>query len=82
MTGTVRPEECFCPEKDFVKWLKSYHCLNRDYKQINDDLKPFGSVNFTLFRNEALKKFDHPGSMSVCNYVVVKNKVVNISIYL
>ncbi|XP_075233191.1 protein O-glucosyltransferase 2-like isoform X2 [Lycorma delicatula] len=73
--GVVTPEECYCPEKDFKKWLNTYQCLSKDYKQINEDLKPFPSVNFTSFRKEALKKFDQPGSMSVCNYVVVKNKI-------
>nr|CAD7441301.1 unnamed protein product [Timema bartmani] len=74
ISGPVYAEECFCPEKSITKWLTQYGC-SKSYSQIESDLKPFTSVNFTAVRSELIEKFNHPGSMSICNYVIKNNEV-------
>ncbi|KAJ9574240.1 hypothetical protein L9F63_026113 [Diploptera punctata] len=72
--GTVYADGCYCPVKSFTKWLTDFGC-EISYDQINSDLEAFPKVNFTEVRNAALKKFNHPGSMSICNYVIKDNQV-------
>ncbi|XP_069698369.1 protein O-glucosyltransferase 2-like isoform X2 [Periplaneta americana] len=72
--GPVYPDGCYCPVKSVSDWMKEFGCKS-SYQQISSDLKEFPSVNFTELRKYALEKFDHPGSMSVCNYVIKKNQV-------
>ena len=74
LPGIVYAEGCYCPVKSFTHWLNDFGC-ETSYDQINSDLEPFPSVNFTKARNAALEKFNHPGSMSICHYVVKNNEV-------
>jgi hypothetical protein len=73
--GPVYADGCYCPVKSISDWLKSFGCKS-SYDQINSDLRPFTNVNFTDLRGAALQKFNHPGSMSICNYVIKENQVM------
>lgn len=73
--GPVYADGCYCPVKSVSDWLKSFDCKS-SYDQINSDLRPFPNVNFAELRGIALQKFNHPGSMSICNYVVKDNQVM------
>ncbi|XP_067001776.2 protein O-glucosyltransferase 2 [Anabrus simplex] len=74
VAGDMYADTCYCPEKNFTKWLQKFNCRG-SYSQIEDDLKPFNSVNFTAIRESVIKRFDNPGSMSICNYVIKDNQV-------
>lgn len=73
--GPVYADGCYCPVKSLSGWLKQFGCRS-SYDQVNSDLEPFPHVNFTELRKTALQKFNHPGSMSICNYVVKDNQVM------
>lgn len=73
--GPVYADRCYCPVKSVSDWLKSFGCKS-SYDQIISDLRPFPNVNFTELRGAALQKFNHPGSMSICNYVIKQNQVM------
>lgn len=49
-------------------------CSKR-YEQIENDLKPFQSVNLTKTRAKMLEKYNLPGSVSLCNYVIRDNRI-------
>jgi len=67
------PEHCRCPRRvDQV--LRSLKCP-ASIRQINDDLKPFPSVNFTTIKSQIKKRFKSYKSQSLCNYAV-KNNVI------
>lgn len=73
MQSIVRSDLCNCPlELDY--WLEMMECPVSD-PQIDNDLKPFYSVNFTMLRDKILKKYDSPGSVSLCHYVVKNNQI-------
>lgn len=73
MQSIVRSDLCNCPlELDY--WLEMNGCPV-SVAQIDDDLKPFYEVNFTMLREKVLKKYDSPGSVSLCHYVVQHNQI-------
>ncbi|PNF41553.1 KDEL motif-containing protein 1 [Cryptotermes secundus] len=72
--GPVYADGCYCPVKSMSDWLKQFGCKS-SYDQISSDLKPFPNVKFTEIRALALQRFSHPGSMSICNYVIKDNQV-------
>lgn len=43
--------------------------------QITSDLARFGEIDMNQMLREALRRYDRPGSVSFCHYVVIKNKV-------
>lgn len=69
----VLHDECNCPQNVNV-WLKNMGC-KEEYDQITSDLNNFKSVKFSQVKGEILKRIDHPGSMSICHYVVRSNQV-------
>lgn len=73
--GPVRPDDCYCPEESIEKWLDLYGCNKKTYSQIQEDLKPFQTVNFNKFHKGVVQKFNNSASMSLCNYVIIKNQV-------
>lgn len=73
--GPVQPDDCYCPEESIENWLDMYGCNKRTYNQIQEDLKPFHTVNFKKFHKAVVQKFSHSASMSLCNYIIVKNQV-------
>ncbi|XP_063229957.1 protein O-glucosyltransferase 2-like [Bacillus rossius redtenbacheri] len=74
VTGTVNGEECLCPVESMSTWLKQYGCPS-SYSQIDSDLNKFTAVNFTSLRSGLIKRYDHPGSMSICNYVIKDSQI-------
>lgn len=52
-----------------------YGCNQKTYSQIQEDLKPFQIVNFNKFHKGIVQKFNHSASMSLCNYVVLRNQI-------
>lgn len=74
VAGPVYSEKCRCPETSIDKWLLRYKCPN-SFEQIENDLRPFRNVSFPSIRAKMLEKFNHPGSISLCNYVIKSNAV-------
>ncbi|XP_071448438.1 protein O-glucosyltransferase 2-like [Hetaerina americana] len=77
--GMVHADECDCPMSNFDHWFERYGCAGENMKKmhsvITSNLRPFESVNFTATRRYIREKFNHPGSVSICNYVVKNNQV-------
>lgn len=69
----IYAETCNCP-KDIDQWMIDNECKQFE-KQIHDDLKPFQTVNFTQIRNKIVQKFNMPGSVSLCNYILLNNEI-------
>lgn len=72
--GPVYEEECYCPNPSIDDWLDDFKCP-KNYAQIYKDLMPFTSVDFDKIRDDIVKAYDRPGSVSLCHYVVQSNKV-------
>ncbi|XP_046990753.1 protein O-glucosyltransferase 2-like [Schistocerca americana] len=72
--GPIFAEDCYCPVESISEWLTKFGC-QREYEQITEDLKPFPNVNLTEVRRSILKKYDSPGSTSLCNYVIKDNEI-------
>lgn len=74
-SGPVYEEECYCPNRNVNDWLDKFQC-RLNYAQIDSDLREFVSVDFEKeLRNEIVKRYDRPNSVSICHYVVKENKV-------
>ena len=56
--------------------MRDYGCPLRTDPQILEDMELFPTINFSDIRATAWKHFDRPNSMSVCNYVIKDNKVL------
>lgn len=77
ISGVVYSDRCYCPQP-IDEWLRNNKCptvASGQYEQIESDLKPFSSINFTSLRPRILAKYDMPGSVSLCHYVVKSNQV-------
>lgn len=72
--GPIFSDKCNCPVPDIDDWLHNYECPEI-FDQIDNDLKPFKAVNFSAIRSEMLEKFNQPGSISLCNYVIKSNRI-------
>lgn len=70
----VLSDKCDCPEPSIDNWLQNHNCP-ATINQIDVDLKPFRKVNFTNLRPKILEKFNLPGSVSLCNYVLKNNQI-------
>lgn len=71
-TKEIIPESCYCPTF-LSKW--EIECPEVADSQIDNDLIPFKSINFTHIRPKFLEKFNNPDSTSFCNYVLKDNRV-------
>lgn len=69
----VHPEKCHCP-KPLEQILNLYECPAR-IRQIDEDLKLFPEIDFSVTRKEILNKFNQPNSISICNYVIKNNQI-------
>lgn len=72
-SGTVYSEDCVCPQ-DMNTWLKDMECKD-SYDQIDHDLQNFQNVDFDDIHNKITRKFDRPGSVSLCHYIVKDNEI-------
>lgn len=70
----VYSENCNCPRNAVDQWLKDWDCGSVP-KQILKDLAIFKTVNFDTLREKILEKYNQPGAISLCHYVVKSNNV-------
>lgn len=69
----VLPEDCNCP-RNLDSWLDKMEC-KREYAQMKQDLKKFKNIKFSKMRKKVLERYNQPGSVSLCHYVVKNNEV-------
>ncbi|XP_068145591.1 protein O-glucosyltransferase 2-like [Drosophila tropicalis] len=68
-------ERCHCPQ-DTKLWLLNNKCPNfSEDKQMAWDLHSFKRVNFSAIRDNLLKRYNAPESISLCHYVVKEQQV-------
>ncbi|XP_067632235.1 protein O-glucosyltransferase 2-like [Eurosta solidaginis] len=71
----VYSERCYCPQ-DLNLWLLHNNCPSPlDDKQIAWDLHSFKRVNFSAIRENLLRRYNQPESVSLCHYVVKQQQV-------
>ncbi|XP_055386486.1 protein O-glucosyltransferase 2-like [Condylostylus longicornis] len=73
---TIYSEKCYCP-KELSVWLHDNEC-RREENRITSDLQPFKKVNFSSIRESLLKKFNSPGSISLCHYVIRNQEIYRV----
>lgn len=73
INNPVLSDACDCPTS-IENWLTTHNCPAKIF-QIDNDLKPFRNVNFTILRSKILEKYNNPGSVSLCNYLIKDNQV-------
>lgn len=72
--SNVYSEKCFCPQ-EVDKWLNNNMC-EHSYEQINNDLKPFTRVNFSMMRTKILSTFaTKTGSVSLCHFAIKNSRI-------
>ncbi|XP_032590679.1 protein O-glucosyltransferase 2-like [Drosophila grimshawi] len=71
----VYSEQCYCPQ-ELNLWLLNNDCspFTAD-KQISWDLHSFKRVNFSAIRDNLLKRYNAPESISLCHYVVKNQQI-------
>lgn len=72
--SSIYPETCNCPQYTTNKWLLKSKCPLEE-QQIKEDMIPFRVINFTNIRPKILEKYNNPGSVSLCNYVIKQNEI-------
>lgn len=71
----VYSERCYCPQ-DLDLWLLNNDCKTfTAEKQISRDLHSFKRVNFSAIRENLLKRYNAPESISLCHYVIKKQQI-------
>ncbi|XP_034105914.1 protein O-glucosyltransferase 2-like [Drosophila sulfurigaster albostrigata] len=71
----VYSERCYCPQ-ELNLWLLNNDCSDFSAdKQIAWDLHSFKRVNFSAIRDNLLKRYNAPESISLCHYVVKNQEV-------
>lgn len=71
----VYSERCHCPQ-ELDLWLLNNDCKTfAAEKQISRDLHSFKRVNFSAIRDNLLKRYNAPESISLCHYVI-KNQAI------
>lgn len=79
--GRIYADSCDCPLGSLDEMIDKYKC-SEDIKQIQQDLDQFEDVDFSQVLAEALKRFSHAGSYSFCHYVILDNKVTELSSFM
>lgn len=72
--GPVYEEECYCPHPSMNGWIENMEC-SKNYTQMHNDLLPFTSIDFNEIREDIIKRYNQPESVSLCHYVVNSNKI-------
>ncbi|XP_002135782.3 protein O-glucosyltransferase 2-like [Drosophila pseudoobscura] len=71
----VYSERCYCPQNLDI-WLLNNRCSDfLKEKQISWDLHLFKRVNFSAIRENILKRYNAPESISLCHYVVKQQQI-------
>ncbi|XP_074644938.1 protein O-glucosyltransferase 2-like [Tubulanus polymorphus] len=74
LSGSLHGSNCDCPEPDIDKWSRNLHCP-QSFKQIADDLSLFPKIDMRRVNTEYRRRFNQPGSISLCHYTVIDNKI-------
>lgn len=71
----VYSERCYCPQ-ELDLWLLNNDCKTfTAEKQISRDLHSFKRVNFSAIRENLLKRYNAPESISLCHYVIKNQQI-------
>uniref|UniRef100_A0A1A9ZW80 CAP10 domain-containing protein n=1 Tax=Glossina pallidipes TaxID=7398 RepID=A0A1A9ZW80_GLOPL len=71
----VYSEKCYCPQ-DLQLFMLHNNCPNAAAdKQIMWDLHSFKRVNFSAIRENLMKRYNQPESVSLCHYVVKQQQI-------
>lgn len=71
----VYSEKCYCP-RDLNIWLIDNECKSAMQEdQIVSDLHSFKRVNFSMIRDNLIKRYNQPESVSLCHYVVKDQQI-------
>ena len=81
--GSVIQDDCFCPEDNLTEWYKKMNC-NQSYTQIEVDMNRIESpVDLKKMNKKIKQKYNKEYSHSLCNYVILNNKVsININLLI
>ncbi|XP_030561243.1 protein O-glucosyltransferase 2-like [Drosophila novamexicana] len=71
----VYSERCYCPQELNLWLLKNDCAAFEDDRQISWDLHSFKRVNFSAIRDNLLKRYNAPESISLCHYVVKNQQI-------
>lgn len=70
----ILSELCNCPRGELSYLLDSWEC-GAIPKQLFEDLSNFHSIDWDDLRSKVIEKFDKPYSVSLCHYVIKRNKI-------
>lgn len=71
----VYSEKCYCP-RDLNIWMIDNECTSASQEeQIVSDLHSFKRVNFSMIRDNLIKRYNQPESVSLCHYVVKNQQI-------
>ncbi|CAH1183215.1 unnamed protein product [Phaedon cochleariae] len=74
INNDVHIDECLCPKKDVDSFLEQWDC-GAVPPLITHRLKEFGQINWETQREQLIKQFDKPHSVSLCHYIVKNNQI-------
>ena len=75
LNDLILEDNCYCPEQDLSKWYDKMGC-NSTYTQIEIDMKKFTKkINMDKTKKLITKKYNQEYSQSLCNYVILNNKI-------
>lgn len=68
-------DKCYCPT-EFNLWMINNECKSATQEpQIASDLHSFKRVNFSLIRDNLIKRYNQPESISLCHYIVKNQQI-------
>ncbi|XP_075165934.1 protein O-glucosyltransferase 2-like [Haematobia irritans] len=71
----VYSDKCYCP-RDLNIWMIDNECKAASQEdQIVSDLHSFKRVNFSMIRDNLIKRYNQPESISLCHYVVKDQQI-------
>ncbi|KAI8128802.1 U3 small nucleolar RNA-associated protein 18 like protein [Lucilia cuprina] len=71
----VYSEKCYCPT-ELNLWMINNECKSASQEeQIVSDLHSFKRVNFSLIRDNLIKRYNQPESISLCHYIVKDQQI-------
>uniref|UniRef100_A0A6P7F504 Protein O-glucosyltransferase 2-like n=1 Tax=Diabrotica virgifera virgifera TaxID=50390 RepID=A0A6P7F504_DIAVI len=74
INSPVKSDNCECPTQNIEELIDVWEC-GPVPKFITNKLDVFKKIDWPRQRNELIKKFDQPHSVSLCHYIVKNNKI-------
>lgn len=76
LNGVLNHDNCDCPDTDLEEWFKFMNC-NETYPRIDRDIQTFSNapLDMSLAGKLIINKYNQRYSQSLCNYLILKNKV-------